>query len=184
MRSSRTIRFIRESFETAAYAHGHSDRYPPHAGKEVTHDMLTSDIVTAHFLCPRKAFLLLYPNASQSTDTPHAYVTILEERTNVNQARHLADIRQRSGTPCSSDMTLLSKGPDFIVNVKLRSRDLEARCDVLTKVRTSSGLGRHSYEPSLVVGTHSSPVSRRSILHLLDMYWGSSKNASLWRGLS
>src|SRR6266568_3624632 len=116
---------------------------------------ITSSIVRAHSLCPRKAFLHLYPDTSQSTDRSHAYVQILEERAKVNQARHVAEIRQRSGNLCSSDANLLSTGPDSLVNVSIRSTDLEARCDVLTKVKTSSGLGRYSYEPTLVTGTYS-----------------------------
>ena len=116
---------------------------------------ITSSIVTAQSLCPRKAFLLLYPQTSKSTDTPHRYVQILEERAKVNQAKHLAAIRQRAATACSSDATLLSSGADFLVNLTLRNRDLEAHCDVLTKVKTPSELGRHSYEPTIVVGTYS-----------------------------
>jgi len=94
---------------------------------------ITSGIVRAHSLCPRKAFLLLYPDTSQSTDRSHAYVQVLEQRAKVNQARHVAEIRRRSGNPCPSDGNLLSTGPDFLVNVSIRSGDLEADCDVLTK---------------------------------------------------
>jgi predicted RecB family nuclease len=61
----------------------------------------------------------------------------------------------RSGNSCPSDANLLSTGPEFLVNVIIRNSDLEAHCDVLTKVKTSSGLGRHSYEPTLVTGTYS-----------------------------
>src|ERR1017187_8790168 len=116
---------------------------------------ITSSIVKAYPLCPRKAFLLLYPHTSQSTDRSHVYVQILEERAKVNRARHVAEITQRSGNPCPSDANLLSTGPDFLVNVTIRSSDLEAHCDVLTKVKPSSGLGRYSYEPTIVTGTYS-----------------------------
>jgi len=126
--------------------------------------LAASNIVSAHSLCPRKAFLLLYPDTSQSTDTSHPYVKILEERTKANQARHVGEIRQRSRTPCSSDVKHLSAPPDFLVNVNLRSRDLQARCDLLTKVRTSSGLGRYSYEPTMVVGTYSTTREQKTDL--------------------
>src|SRR5580658_8279455 len=116
---------------------------------------ITSSVVRAHSQCPRKAFLLLYPDTSQSTDKSHAYVQILEQRARVNQAKHIAEIRQRSGNSCPSDANLLSTGPEFLVNVIIRNSDLEAHCDVLTKVKTFSGLGRHSYEPTLVTGTYS-----------------------------
>lgn len=68
---------------------------------DVKPKLITSSIVTAQSFCPRKAFLLLYPHASQSTDTPHRYVQILEERAYVNQARHVAAVKQRASTPCS-----------------------------------------------------------------------------------
>src|SRR5262249_21025718 len=128
---------------------------------------ITSNIVQAHTVCPRKAFLLLYADGSQSTAGPHAYVQIIEERAKVNQAKHIAQIVQRAGTFCCSDITTLSAGPSFLVSVTMRSGDLEARSDVLTKVNTSSGLGRYSYEPTIVVGTHSStPVRHRSHVFL------------------
>src|SRR6266852_258614 len=123
---------------------------------------ITSNIVQAHSLCPRKAFLLLYPDTSQSTDTSHAYVQILEQRAKVNQTRHVAAIRERSGNPCPSDANLLSTGPDFLVNVSIRSSDLEAHCDVLTKVKTSSSLGRYSYEPTIVIGTYSTTSEQKT----------------------
>jgi predicted RecB family nuclease len=125
---------------------------------------ITSSIVRAHSLCPRKAFLLLYPETFQSTDRSHAYVQILEERAKVNQVRHIAEIRERSGNPCPSDANLLTTGPDFLVNVRIRSSDLEAHCDVLTKVKTSSGLGRYSYEPTIVTGTYSPTPEQKTDL--------------------
>src|SRR6266852_7980835 len=123
---------------------------------------ITSNIVQAHSLCPRKAFLLLFPDTSQSTDRSHAYVQILEERAKVNQARHAAKITQRSGNLCPSDANLLSTGPDFLINVSIRSSDLEAHCDVLTKVKTSSDLGRYSYEPTIVIGTYSTNPEQKT----------------------
>ena len=125
---------------------------------------ITSSIVRAHSLCLRKAFLLLYPDTSQSTERSHAYVQILEERAQVNQVRHIAEIRERSGTPCPSDANLLTTGPDFLVNVSIRSSDLEAHCDVLTKAKTSSGLGRYSYDPTIVTGTYSPTLEQKTDL--------------------
>src|ERR1017187_6088990 len=122
---------------------------------------ITPSIVRAHSLCPRKAFLLLYPDTSQSTDRSHAYVQILEERAKVNQARHVAEITQRAGTFCPSDANLLGTGPDFLVNVNIRASDLEAHFDVLTKVKTSSDLGRYSYEPTIVIGTYSTTPEQK-----------------------
>jgi predicted RecB family nuclease len=125
---------------------------------------ITSNIVRAHSLCPRKAFLLLFPDTSQSTDRSHAYVQILEERAKVNQARHVAEITQRAGAFCPSDANLLSAEPDFLVNVNMRTSDLEAHFDVLTKVKTSSDLGRYSYEPTLVIGTYSTTPEQKTDL--------------------
>jgi predicted RecB family nuclease len=108
----------------------------------------------AYSLCARKAFLLLHPHATQSTDPSHAYVQILEERARVNAEQHVAAMRQRSDHPCSSNAHLLRTGPEVLVNVTLRASDLEAQCAVLTKVPATSGLGRYSYEPTIATGTY------------------------------
>jgi predicted RecB family nuclease len=137
---------------------------------------ITSSIVQAYSLCPRKAFLFLYPDTTQSTDKPHAYVQILEERAKLNQARYIAEIRQHSGHLCPSDASLLSTGPDFLVNVSIRSSDLEAHCDVLTRVKTSSGLGRHSYEPTMVIGTYSPTPEQKLGLSFTGYVLGQVQN--------
>src|SRR5260370_28016336 len=73
-------------------------------------------------------------------------------------------MRERCGTPCHSDENLLTAGPDFLVNVSIRSSDLEAHCDVLTRVKTSSGLGRYSYDPTIVTGTYSPTLEQKTDL--------------------
>lgn len=133
---------------------------------------ISSSIVRAYSLCPRKAFLLLYPDTSQSTDKPHAYLQIIEERAKVNQLRHVAEIGRCSGSPCASDANLLGTGQDFLVDVTVRSGDLEAHCDVLTKVKTSSGLGRHSYEPTIVTGTYSPTPEQKTGLSFAGFVLG------------
>jgi predicted RecB family nuclease len=60
--------------------------------------------------------------------------------------------------------TLESNG-DFLIEVTLKAGDLAASCDVLTKVSSPSSLGSHSYEPTIVVGTHG--VTREQKLELL-----------------
>lgn len=137
---------------------------------------ITPSIVRAHSLCPRKAFLLLYPDTTQSTHTSHAYVQILEQRAKVNQTRHVAAIKERSGNPCPSDASHLSIGPDFLLDITIRSSDLEAQCDVLTKVKTSSSLGRYSYEPTIVTGTFSPTPEQKTGLAFTGYVLGQIQN--------
>src|ERR1700676_430846 len=52
------------------------------------------------------------------------------------------------------------------------SSDLEAHCDVLTKVKTSSGLGRYSYEPTIVIGTYSTTSDQKTGLSFVGYVLG------------
>jgi hypothetical protein len=100
----------------------------------------------------------------------------------MNQARHVAEIRQRSGNLCSSDVNLLGTGLDFLVNVSIRSSDLEAHCDVLTKVKIPSGLGRYSYEPTLVTGTYSHTPEQKTGLSFTGYVLGQAQKTLPFAG--
>src|SRR6266849_5920739 len=89
----------------------------------------TSEVVVAHWQCPRKAYLLLYGG---SPGQPHDYLRILDRRADANRERHLP--------------TVVSAGAAS-TRQTLRHGVFEADCDVLTEV------GKDNYEPGLVVGT-------------------------------
>ena len=48
----------------------------------------------------------------------------------------------------------LRKGHDVLINARLQADGFEAECIVLTRVEGKSALGKHSYEPTICVGTH------------------------------
>jgi predicted RecB family nuclease len=93
-------------------------------------DTITSELVVAYSLCPRKAYLI----CKGEVGDPHPLVEIIERRARANRERHL----QAIGPP--SDLVS--------TNVTLRSGNKEASCDVLIR------RGDNSYEPTLVTGSH------------------------------
>src|SRR5262249_12926075 len=112
---------------------------------------LTSEVVVAYSQCRRKAFLLL---SSDDQGAPHEYVRLLGEQACQNRIKYLEALRQANPAISAGDGTGLMRGEDVLVEVPLRFHDLEADCDVLTKVPKSSSLGTHSYEPTIIVSTH------------------------------
>src|SRR6266566_2446396 len=116
------------------------------------HNAITSEIVVAYSQCPQKAFLLL---CTAEKGTPHEYEQILQQQKLVTQNQFLTTLLQtnldiRSYTPAA-----LTSACDVLVNATLVTEGLEAVCSMLTKVVQPSSLGECSYEPAIVVGTHS-----------------------------
>lgn len=122
---------------------------------------VTAEAVTAYSQCPRKAFLLL---DREDRAAPHEYVRIIEEQARVNRAEYLNAFKHEHPGVASFAGTLEGSG-DFLIEVAFKTGDLAASCDVLTKVLSLSSLGSHSYEPTIVVGTHG--VTREQKLELL-----------------
>ena len=112
--------------------------------------IITSEIVVAYSLCPRKAFLLL---EGKEKGKPHEYVEILEEQRKQNRNDYL-------DTLCEKDMAVafteenMKNRSDVLIKAIIKYDDLQAHCDALTKIETSSSLGRFSYEPTVVIGTN------------------------------
>ena len=125
---------------------------------------ITSEIAQAYRLCPRKAFLSLYPSAESASRTPNAYVHILEKRANVSRSKHLEAIRQQFRDARPYDPNLLGDGRRALIEATIHTGDLEAHCDVLTRAKTKSRLGRYSYEPTIVVGTQGVTSEQKTAL--------------------
>jgi predicted RecB family nuclease len=123
---------------------------------------ITSDLVEAYSLCPRKAFLLM---TGATTDLgPHDYELLIREQAEANrEARHsrLARVGEVVSFSGSAD---LAAGRDLLADAELATGVLRARCDFLAKVDVPSRLGRHSYEPVKVIGT--CKASRTDVLGL------------------
>lgn len=114
---------------------------------------ITSSIVQAYSLCPRKAHLLLH--ADSTPNEPHEYVQVLEQRAKLLRVKWNSTNEQKFRSFRAYEANGLFNGADQLVTATLEARDLVAHCDGLTKARTASGLTRHTYEPMIIVGTHS-----------------------------
>src|SRR5438874_5704131 len=114
--------------------------------------IITTDIVVAYSQCPRKAYLLLF---SPDKGEPHEYVQILEQQRCANQERYIDDLQQVHADVQPYSIENLRKGSKVLINAHLQADGFAADCGVLTRVERTSTFGKYSYEPSIVVGTHS-----------------------------
>lgn len=113
--------------------------------------IITPEVVVAYSQCPQKAFLLL---RSEDQGMPHEYVRLLEEQARRNRIKYPHCFEQEHPGVSAGNAAALSIGEDVLLDVPLRSHDLAADCDVLTKVHRGSSLSSHRYEPMIIVGTH------------------------------
>ena len=123
---------------------------------------ITSETVIAYSQCPQKAFLLL---CTDEQGTPHEYMRILEQQKELNRINYIRVLKQPSPEVPSHIVSDLAHEGDLVIKAMLGSEDLEAYCDVLTRVESSSSLGAYSYEPAICVGTHS--ITKEQKLELL-----------------
>jgi predicted RecB family nuclease len=122
---------------------------------------ITSEIVVAYSQCPRKAYLLLF---SPDKGEPHEYVQILEQQRQANQERYLNRLQQTHADVQPYSVENLHKGSQVLINAHLQVDGFAADCGVLSRVEGTSTFGKHSYEPSIFVGTHS--ISKEQQLEL------------------
>ena len=127
-------------------------------------DRITSEIVQAYALCPRKAFLLFCAEGGATIPLPHEYLGILEAHARASHSEHLRLLQQQSKSVQAYTSEALKGGYDYLFDASMKSGDLEARCDVLKKVRVMSELGRHSYEPTIIAGTYSVTREQKTTL--------------------
>jgi len=113
--------------------------------------VITSEVVVAYSQCPRKAYLLMF---SPDNGEPHEYTCILDQERRENQERYIDLLKQKHTDVQPYDAENLRKGSEILVNAQLRADGLEAGCSVLSRVEGKSALGKHNYEPTICVGTH------------------------------
>src|SRR4029453_8827284 len=113
---------------------------------------ITPDIVVAYAQCTRKAYLLLF---SPDKGEPHEYTQILEQQRQANQERYIDHLQQTHPEVQPYSLENLRKGSKMLINAHLQVDELAADCGVLTRVEGTSTFGKHSYEPTIFVGTHS-----------------------------
>src|SRR5262249_22766291 len=112
---------------------------------------ITTDIVVAYSQCHRKAYLLLF---SPDKGEPHEYTQILEQQRCTNQEKYIDHLKHTHPDVQPYSLENLRKGSKVLINAQLQVDGLAADCGVLTKVEGTSTFGKHSYEPTMFVGTH------------------------------
>jgi predicted RecB family nuclease len=135
--------------------------------------VISSKAVVAYYHCPRKAFLFLF---SDDKKEPHEYVCILENQAGINRAKYLNVLEQAKFSVDTYEPDSMESGSNFLVDVTLKAHNFEAYCDALTKVQSSSSSGKHSYEPVIVVGTHSIMKEQKIELAFVGQVLGQIQN--------
>jgi predicted RecB family nuclease len=113
---------------------------------------ITPDIVIAYAQCPRKAYLLLF---SPDQGEPHEYVQLLKQQRCIHQERYIDHLKQTQTDVEPYSVENLCKGSKVLINAHLQVDGFVAECGVLSRVEGTSTVGKHRYEPSIFVGTHS-----------------------------
>ncbi len=93
---------------------------------------------------------------------------MLERQKILNQINYIQALNAHNQTSLeeqSHSVTDLTQEDNVLIKATLKAEGLEAYCDVLTQVESSSSLGGSSYEPTIVVGTHS--LSKEQELELV-----------------
>jgi predicted RecB family nuclease len=112
---------------------------------------INTEILVANSKCPRKAFLLL---CTKERGHPHEYAEILNQQRQRNQHKYL-DVFQKSHSDVNQFcQNTFKDGNNYLINVNLEFNGLTSDCAILTRVMTHSTLGPYSYEPTIIVGTH------------------------------
>ena len=112
---------------------------------------ITSDLVEAYSLCPRKAFLLMM--GATPDPGPHDYELVIREQAEANRQAHRVRLAKAGEVVSFSSPADLAAGRDVLADAELATGVLRARCDFIVKVDKPSRLGRHSYEPVKVIGS-------------------------------
>jgi predicted RecB family nuclease len=112
---------------------------------------ITSDLVDAYSLCPRKAFLLM--TGATMNPVPHDYELVIREQADANRRAHRARLVEAGEVAPFGGPADLAAGREVLADAELATGVLHARCDFLAKVDEPSRLGRHGYEPVRVIGT-------------------------------
>lgn len=136
-------------------------------------NVTNSEVVVAYSHCPRKAFLLLFRDDKKE---PHEYVRILENHASISRAKYLNALKQDNIGVSHYDPDNIENSSDFLVEATLTAHSLEAYCDILTKVGSSSSFGKHSYEPTIVVGTHTITKEQKIELAFVGHVLGHMQN--------
>src|SRR5215210_6855056 len=116
------------------------------------HKKITTEILMAFSVCPRKAFLLL---CSDESGTPHELSRVLQLKKEASRKRYVRTLQLKVANIQPYSLDELKRGRTYLTHAAMSVEDLEADCDVLRKAKAVSSLGRFSYEPLWFIGTQS-----------------------------
>lgn len=107
--------------------------------------VITSEVLQAYSLCPRKAYLLVY---GKERGIPHEYEQILRKYQLANQSKNLEIFKQKHTDVYPYSVSNLKEGYEFLIDATLTADNLQAYCSILARVN------KLSYEPTIFIGTH------------------------------
>ena len=128
------------------------DRAKRAKGEIAVTKTLTSDLVEAYSLCPRKAFLLA--TGAATNPGAHAYEYVIRGRADANRQSYGSRLEQAHEVALLGGPADLAAGSEVIADAELATSGLHARYDFLVKVDHPSEVGRHGYKPVRVIGTN------------------------------
>ncbi|MGZ3380373.1 MAG: TM0106 family RecB-like putative nuclease [Isosphaeraceae bacterium] len=112
---------------------------------------ITSDLVEAYSLCPRKAFLLM--TGATADPGPHGYELLIREQAEANRQAYRVRLAKAGEVVPFGGPAEMAAGREIVADADLTADGLHARCDFLMKVTEPSRFGKFSYEPVKVIGT-------------------------------
>jgi predicted RecB family nuclease len=132
--------------------------------------VITSEILKAYSLCPRKAYLLMYGKEQGSL---HEYEQILIRNQIENQSRNWEIIKQKHIDVYPYSISNLEKGYEVFIDVNLAADWFQVNCPILlTRVNNMS------YEPTIFIGTHTinntDKISLMFVSHVLTKIQGNT----------
>src|SRR5215471_7898574 len=106
--------------------------------------LITPELVTAYWFCPRKAFLLLRGDDGEPV---HEYISVISQRAERNRQARLATINPSCPRVDRGERT------DVIAGAIVKVSNFEARFDALVRENHDGSGARKRVEPYLAVGT-------------------------------
>ncbi|HHP7229879.1 MAG TPA: IS66 family transposase [Xenococcaceae cyanobacterium] len=107
--------------------------------------VITSEVLQAYSLCPRKAYLLMY---GKEQGTIHEYEQILTRNQLANKIENWELLQQKHIDIYPYSISNLEKGHEFLIDANLIADNFQAYCPILTRVNELN------YEPTIFIGTH------------------------------
>ena len=120
---------------------------------------IDAETVVAYTQCQTKAFFLL---CTENQGIAHEYTVCLERRALRHKERYITTVKQENTEVALYSSDGLVQGTSVLLEARFSYKDLIAYADVLTRIEALSGENNHTYEPTLIVGTHSLSIEQKT----------------------